>query len=303
MKNLTKYIKESIFDVENNIDKVGDVVACKKWVDTFATTNDFKSSISEFISDLEKAGTKFTKKPIPNTYMVYYKKINDNSLYNWYIKFIIPNNKTSWKSAMIGRTGRMLGRKIHYIYSDTTTFDKSIIERDIKKEGAYVLPEKYYKIIDIIQERSEYIKESILDIDNNISNVDDPVLAYKWINEFQNTNNIRKTFSKFLKEVIKQGGYKEKLDNLNGDEIFCRYIINDKGSIYEWLIDFYLPTTHNAWYQGLIFKMSSESTIACDKTDYTIDKKRLINAFLSNDIIILPKKYIKLIELIREKSK
>ena len=150
---------------------------------------------------------------------------------------------------------------------------------------------------------TKYIKESIFDIDNNISNVDDPVLALKWINEFKNTNNIQKTISKFLKEVIKQGGYKEKLDNLNGDEIFCRYIINDKGSIYEWLIDFYLPAAHNAWYQGLIIKMGSESNIEFEKSDYTIDKKRLLNAFLSNDIIILPKKYIKLIELIREKSK
>ena len=150
---------------------------------------------------------------------------------------------------------------------------------------------------------TKYIKESIFDIENNIDNVDDPVLAYKWIKEFQNTNNIKKTFSKFLKEVIKQGGYKEKLDNLNGNEIFCRYIINDKGSIYEWLIDFYFPTTHNAWYQGLIIKMGNKSNIEFEKSDYTIDKKRLLNAFLSNDIIILPKKYIKLIELIREKSK
>ena len=149
----------------------------------------------------------------------------------------------------------------------------------------------------------KYIKESIFDIDNNISNVDDPVLALKWINEFKNTNNIQKTISKFLKEVIEYGGYKEKIDNLNGDEIFCRYIINDKGSIYEWLIDFYFPTTHNAWHQGLIFKMRSESNIAFENTDYTINKKGLLDVFLSKDIVVLPKKYIKLIELIREKSK
>lgn len=38
-------------------------------------------------------------------------------------------------------------------------------------------------------------------------------------------------------------------------------------------------------------------------TDYTIDKKGLLDTFLSKDIVILPKKYIKLIELIHEKSK
>lgn len=155
MKDLNKYIRESILDVNNNIDKVSDVVACKKWIDTFEATDDFKSSISEFISDLEKDGAKFTKKPIPNTYMVYYKKMNDNSLYNWYIKFMIPNDKTSWKTAMIGRTGKKFNKKFNYVYSDMMTSDISIIERDIKKDGAYVLPEKYYKIIDIIRERSK----------------------------------------------------------------------------------------------------------------------------------------------------
>lgn len=155
MKTLEKYIYESLFDIDNNIDKVGDIVACKKWVDTFEATNDFKSSISEFISDLEKDGAKITNKPIPNSYMVYYKKMNDNSLYNWYIKFIIPNDKTSWKIAMIGRTGRMGGRKFVYIYSDAMVADISKVESDIKKDRAYVLPEKYYKIIDIIHERSK----------------------------------------------------------------------------------------------------------------------------------------------------
>ena len=49
--------------------------------------------------------------------------------------------------------------------------------------------------------------------------------------------------------------------------------------------------------------MRSESNIAFEKTDYTINKKGLLDTFLSKDIVILPKKYIKLIELIREKSK
>ena len=44
---------------------------------------------------------------------------------------------------------------------------------------------------------TKYIKESIFDIENNIDNVDDPVLAYKWIKEFQNTNNIKKHLVNF----------------------------------------------------------------------------------------------------------
>lgn len=155
MKNLTKYIKESIFDIDNNIDKVSDIVACKKWVDTFESTKDFKSSISEFISDLEENDSKIIKKPIANTYIVYYKKMNDNSLYNWYIKFLVPCRNNSWKIAMIGKTGRMGGRKFVCIYSDAMVADISKVEEDIKKDGAYVLPEKYYKIIDIIRERSK----------------------------------------------------------------------------------------------------------------------------------------------------
>ena len=48
---------------------------------------------------------------------------------------------------------------------------------------------------------------------------------------------------------------------------------------------------------------SADHSFAFEKTDYTIDKKGLLDTFLSKDIVILPKKYIKLIELIREKSK
>lgn len=150
---------------------------------------------------------------------------------------------------------------------------------------------------------TKYLYESIFDIDDNISNVDNSTLAYKWVNEFENTNNIKKTFDKFFKEVIKQGGYREKLSKLKGDEIFCRYIINDKGSIYEWLIDFYYPVTHNAWHQVIVFKMGHKNNIEFNKSDSTTDKERLLDVLLSRDIFVIPKKYIKLIELIHEKSK
>lgn len=225
MKNLTKYIKESIFDIDDNIDKVSDVVTCKKWVDTFEITNDFKSSISEFISDLEKAGAKFTKKPISNTYMVYYKKMNDNSLYNWYIKFIIPNDKTSWKSALIGRTGRVLGRKIKYVYSDTTTSDISIIKRDIKKDGAYVLPEKYYKMIDIIRERSKYVKESVFDEEDIMSDIDNKAEILKWFKELT-TNNIKdleEAIPGFIKAIKKNKA--KQVSSINKMDYDSNYIV------------------------------------------------------------------------------
>ena len=52
MKTLEEYLSESIFDIDNNIDNVEDIVNCKKWFDKFENTKDFKLLISEFIDEL-----------------------------------------------------------------------------------------------------------------------------------------------------------------------------------------------------------------------------------------------------------
>ena len=148
-------MSESIFDINNNIDNVADIVDCKKWFDKFENTKDFKLLISKFIDELEENDSIVIKKPIPNTYIVYYKKMNDNSLYNWYIKFLVPCGNNSWKIAMIGRTGKVGGRKFVCIYSDAMVADISKVELDMNEKNGYTLPKKYYKIIDIIRERSK----------------------------------------------------------------------------------------------------------------------------------------------------
>lgn len=281
MKNLTKYIKESIFDIDDNIDKVSDVVACKKWVDTFEATNDFKSSISEFISDLEKAGTKFTKKPIPNTYMVYYKKMNDNSLYNWYIKFIIPNDKTSWKSALIGRTGRVLGRKFKYVYLNNTTSDISIIERDIKKDGAYVLPEKYYKMIDIIRERSKYVKESVFDEEDIMSDIDNKAEILKWFKKLttNNVNDLEEAIPGFIKAIKKNKA--KQVSSVNKMDYNSNYIVinelKQKKDYDVRIIIYFLKRGENnyswkGWRIILLDNHIHAPVSTCRKMPYSTDK-------------------------------
>lgn len=151
---------------------------------------------------------------------------------------------------------------------------------------------------------SKYIQESIFDIDDNIDKIDDDVSFYKWIAEFESTSDIRKTIDDFLNDIIKRGGKLIKTNTLKGDEIFVIYAINDKVNYYEWFISFYWPKSRNLWRQASIGKTKWHKNIKFLYPDNTLsDKSRIQNMYMNKDIIILPKKYMKLINLIRERSK
>ena len=151
---------------------------------------------------------------------------------------------------------------------------------------------------------SKYVQESIFDIDDNIDKVDDDVFFYKWITEFESTSDIRKTINDFLNDVIKRGGKFIKSNSLKGDEIFVIYAINNKTNYYEWFISFYWPKSHNLWKQASIGKSKWHKDIKFLYPDNTLlDKSGIQNRIMNKDIIILPKKYMKLIKLICERSK
>ena len=151
---------------------------------------------------------------------------------------------------------------------------------------------------------SKYVQESIFDIDDNIDKVDDDVFFYKWITEFESTSDIRKTINDFLNDVIKRGGKFIKSNSLKGDEIFVIYAINNKTNYYEWFISFYWPKSHNLWKQASIGKSKWHKDIKFLYPDNTLlDKSGIQNRNMNKDIIILPKKYMKLIKLICERSK
>ena len=150
---------------------------------------------------------------------------------------------------------------------------------------------------------SKYIWESIFDIDNNIDKVEDEVIFQEWINKFENTSNFEKTYNDFLKDIIKRGGKHITSNSLKGGEIFCRCKINKPTDYYQWFITFYWPATSKYWKQVSIGQAGKVGIIFAYPDKTLLDKSSICNRIESEDIISLPKIYLKLINLISERSK
>ena len=150
---------------------------------------------------------------------------------------------------------------------------------------------------------SKYIWESIFDIDNNIDKVEDEVIFQEWINKFENTSNFEKTYNDFLKDIIKRGGKHITSNSLKGGEIFCRCKINKPTNYYQWFITFYWPATSKYWKQVSIGQAGKVGIIFAYPDKTLLDKSSICNRIESEDIISLPKIYLKLINLICERSK
>jgi len=150
---------------------------------------------------------------------------------------------------------------------------------------------------------SKYIQESIFDIDDNIDKVEDEVIFRDWLNKFKNTSNFEKTYSDFLKDIIKRGGKHITSNTLKGDEIFCRCQINNPTDYYHWFITFYWPVTSKYWKQVSIGKAGKTGVRFTYPDKTLLDKSSICNRIGTEDIVSLPKIYLKLIDLICEGSK
>lgn len=150
---------------------------------------------------------------------------------------------------------------------------------------------------------TKYIKESIFDIDDNIDKVEDEIVCQEWINKFENTSNFKKTYSDFLNDIIKRGGKHIISSNLKGDEIFCTCKINEPTDYYQWLIIFYWPVTSKYWKQASIGKAGKIGVRFAYPDKTLLDKSSICNRIKSKDMVTLPKIYLKLINLICERSK
>ena len=59
MKDLNKYINESLFDIDKNIEDL----ECTKWIIRFENTSNLQKTIEEFIDEVIKDGAYKTTSP------------------------------------------------------------------------------------------------------------------------------------------------------------------------------------------------------------------------------------------------
>jgi hypothetical protein len=152
-----------------------------------------------------------------------------------------------------------------------------------------------------MKDLNKYINESLFDIDNSIDNLE----LTKWVIRFENTSNLQKTIEEFIDEAIKNGAYQTTAPKLKGDEIFIRYVFDNPGDTYESLIDFYWPHSHKIWCQfHIIKKGQGDKKIKFNNwSDALISRTRYCDFVIDKKVIVLPKQYIKLIELLCERYK
>ena len=151
-----------------------------------------------------------------------------------------------------------------------------------------------------MKDLEKYIRESIFDVWDNIENVD----VEMWVTRFENSSNLQKTIEEFINTVIMDGAYKTTSPKLKGDEIFIRYVFNKPGDIYEYLIQFYWPESNKMWRQFLIVKKGHEKKVKFENYSQSlVSKAKYCDMVLNKNVIVLPQKYIKLIDRLCERYK
>lgn len=97
MKDLNKYLYESVFDIDNNIDKLDDIVTINKWYNKLSNKTTYREAFKDFWEEIAKKC-----KPVPlskvkylYSYIVFETKTYDGIMgisKNEYIELIEPYN-------------------------------------------------------------------------------------------------------------------------------------------------------------------------------------------------------------------
>lgn len=163
MKNLYKYIKESIFDVDDNINKLDDIAELHNWIQKFSDFNKFDQNTTKFLETILKEGSKIISrsKIKGGEYMVKFIDDENGDYYNTGFYIYYPASSTTWrrvnvvrrevKDYLVGK--RDLKNKIDFNDFKNSTTDISLIRH--RNQSYYTLPKKYIKLIELIREKSK----------------------------------------------------------------------------------------------------------------------------------------------------
>ena len=171
MKDLEKYITESIFDEEDNIESLDTLVEMKNWIKKLSNANSYVKTLD----DIEKVMAKKSRKvQTPSDvmegqyYIAFYKDVDNYNYIQCGLWIYYPYDRRGWKyvnanKAIVKDTKKnkrdpYLKDAIHFTDFKLSTTDISMMRRHITVyDAVYVLPAKYYKLIDLISEAPDRI--------------------------------------------------------------------------------------------------------------------------------------------------
>lgn len=149
MKDLNKYINESLFDIDDNIDDL----ELTKWVIRFENTPNLQKTIEEFIDEAIKNGAYQTTAPKLKGDEIFIRYVfnNPGDIYESLIYFYWPESNKMWRQFLIVKEGH--NKKVKF-----NNYSQSLVSRAkycdmVLNKKVIVLPKQYIKLIESLCER------------------------------------------------------------------------------------------------------------------------------------------------------
>ena len=150
MKDLNKYINESLFDIDDNIDDL----ELTKWVIRFENTSNLQKTIEEFIDEAIKNGAYQTTAPKLKGDEIFIRYVfnNPGDIYESMIDFYWPHSHKVWRQFHIIKNGQGDKKLKFNNYSESLITRARYCDLVVDKK-VIVLPKQYIKLIKFLCER------------------------------------------------------------------------------------------------------------------------------------------------------
>lgn len=150
MKDLNKYICESLFDIDDNIDDL----ELTKWVIRFENTSNLQKTIEEFIDEAIKNGGYQTTAPKLKGDEIFIRYVfnNPGDIHESLIDFHWPHSHKVWRQFSIIKNGHGDRELIFKNYSKFLITRARYCDLVVDKK-VIVLPKQYIKLIEFLCER------------------------------------------------------------------------------------------------------------------------------------------------------
>lgn len=150
MKDLNKYINESLFDIDDNINDL----ELTKWVIRFENTSNLQKTIEEFIDDAIKNGAYQTTAPKLKGDEIFIRYVfnNPGDIYESLINFYWPHSRKVWCQFLINKHGQGDKKLKFKNYSESLITKTRYCDLVVDKK-VIVLPKQYIKLIEYFCER------------------------------------------------------------------------------------------------------------------------------------------------------
>ena len=150
MKDLNKYINESLFDIDDNIDDL----ELTKWVIRFENTSNLQKTIEEFIDEAIKNGAYQTTAPKLKGDEIFIRYVfnNPGDIYESLITFYWPHSHKVWRQFLINKHGQGDKKLKFNNYSESLITRAKYCDLVVDKK-VIVLPKQYIKLIEYFCER------------------------------------------------------------------------------------------------------------------------------------------------------